>query len=79
MATLAAPGKYAVPDSPVVSTTQSFTGKPFTIPLYSPLFRAYAAEIGLAPESMRPRPGAMRLAGNFGGRRGRRFLNGVTR
>lgn len=79
MATLAAPGFYALPDAPIVSATAAFTGAAFTMPLYSPLLREYAVQIGIAPESMLPMPGQTRLAGNFGARRGRRFLNEVTR
>jgi len=79
MATLAAPGFYALPDVPVVSSTRSFTGIPFFGPLYSSAYREFAVNYGLAPESMRSTPGSTRLAGSFGARRGRRFTNQVTR
>jgi hypothetical protein len=79
MATLAPPGIYAVPTDVTISATAAFTGRAVEMKLISPVWRELAVFYGLAPESMRDMPGSTRLAGSFGARRGRRFLNQATR
>ena len=79
MATLAAPGFYAPVGPTVISATASFTGQAVNLALLSDAQRSYAADAGYVPDGIQAMPGATRLAGSFGARRGRRFLNQVSR
>jgi hypothetical protein len=76
MATIAPPGKYALPDTVLLSATASFTGRSMTIPLHSVLIRQMYRRYGFLTTG--PAIGASPRAGSFGQRRGRRFANRVS-